>query len=87
MENDTFTQKYIALIKEAKTDDNLAVVVDAIYTDGFTDGVNEGRDDETDYSDLRSDCHNAPVERHDSPAGHYYQCTVCNDPCDVEEAE
>lgn len=34
---------------------------------------------------LRSDCHHAPVERYDSPAGHYFRCTVCNEPCDIEE--
>ncbi|HEU5379946.1 MAG TPA: hypothetical protein VFV38_31375 [Ktedonobacteraceae bacterium] len=84
---DPFANRYVKAIKEAKTDEDLEAIVNHIYEDGFSDGASEGCDDEPDDSNLRSDCHNAPVERRDSPAGHYYQCTVCNDPCDVDEAE
>jgi hypothetical protein len=79
---DTFAKKYIAAIKEAKTDEDLEKIINAIYESGFEDGNNEA-----DGHNLRSDCHKAPVERHESSAGHYYRCTVCNDPCDIEEIE
>ena len=43
-----------------------------------------------DYKNLRSDCHNAPVEFYDPGRGEdstYFRCTMCMLPCDIEEVE
>ena len=37
---DKYTKKYIKLIKEAKTDEQLSDIIDKIYADGFEDGEN-----------------------------------------------
>ena len=34
---DRYTRKYIKLIKEAETDEQLSDIIDKIYTDGFDD--------------------------------------------------
>lgn len=34
---DKYTKKYIKLVKEAKSDEELSVIIDKIYTDGFDD--------------------------------------------------
>lgn len=35
---DKYTKKYIRLIKQAKSDQELSDIIDTIYTDGFDDG-------------------------------------------------
>lgn len=35
---DKYTKKYIRLIKQAKSDQELSDLIDTIYTDGFDDG-------------------------------------------------
>ncbi len=35
---DKYTKKYIRLIKQVKTDQELSDIIDKIYTDGFDDG-------------------------------------------------
>lgn len=35
---DKYTKKYIRLIKQAKSDQELSDIIDNIYTDGFDDG-------------------------------------------------
>ena len=35
---DKYTRKYIELIKQAKSDQELSDIIDKIYTDGFDDG-------------------------------------------------
>ena len=42
---DDFLKRYLAVIKEAQSDEDLVATVDAIYHDGFEDGANEGRED------------------------------------------
>ena len=42
---DKYTNKYIRLIKQAKSDQELSDIIDNIYTDGFDDGEqSEGTD-------------------------------------------
>lgn len=35
---DKYTKKYIRLIKQVKSDQELSDIIDQIYTDGFDDG-------------------------------------------------
>ncbi|MDP3989719.1 MAG: hypothetical protein Q8Q01_00770 [archaeon] len=39
---DKYEKKHIKAIKNCVTDDDLAVVINRIYDDGFQDGANEG---------------------------------------------
>jgi len=39
---DKYTKKYLKAIKICLTDDDLSVVINKIYDDGFQDGTNEG---------------------------------------------
>jgi len=39
---DKYAKKYIKAIKNYVTDDDLTIVINKIYDDGFQDGANEG---------------------------------------------
>ncbi len=39
---DKYAKKYIKAVKNCVTDDDLTVVINRIYDDGFQDGANEG---------------------------------------------
>jgi hypothetical protein len=40
--SDGYADKFVRAIKECKTDDELRTIINKIYEDGFTDGVEEG---------------------------------------------
>jgi hypothetical protein len=40
---DKYVEKYLKAIKNSVTDDDLKIIVNRIYDDGFQDGVNEGQ--------------------------------------------
>jgi hypothetical protein len=40
---DNYVKTLLPIIKSAKTDDELARVIDKIYEDGFADGVEDAR--------------------------------------------
>lgn len=42
MMSDKYAKKYIKAIKNCVTDNDLIVVINRIYDDGFQDGTNEG---------------------------------------------
>lgn len=41
MSNEQYLTKYLTRIREAVTDENLLAILDEIYSDGYTDAVNE----------------------------------------------
>ena len=41
MMSDDYAKKYIKAIKNCVTDDDLSIVINRIYDDGFQDGINE----------------------------------------------
>lgn len=40
---DDYAKKFIEAIKNCVTDEDMEVVINKIYDDGFQDGANEGR--------------------------------------------
>jgi hypothetical protein len=38
---DKYEQKFINSIKKATSDTDLAIIIDAIYADGYSDGFND----------------------------------------------
>lgn len=46
---DKYTKKYIRLIKQAKSDQELSDIIDNIYTDGFDDGEQSAGTDQDKY--------------------------------------
>jgi len=40
---DKYAKKYLKMIKQAKTDEELIGIINKVYENGFEDGCNEGK--------------------------------------------